>query len=71
MWSLVPDNDQARIELQILGHTDLNHVDYGSIDDLETTLPRTSRLPKSTIHEDGGGREWTRTIDLTDVNRAL
>jgi len=29
MWTLVPDNGQTRIELQILGRTDLNHVDYG------------------------------------------
>ncbi|NOR89730.1 MAG: hypothetical protein GQ524_05705 [Anaerolineales bacterium] len=65
---MVPDNGLTRIELEILGRTDLYHVDYGSTEDWETTLPWTSRLPKSAIREVYSGREWTRTIDLTDVN---
>jgi len=30
--------------------------------------PETSRLEKRRSREDWSGREWTRTIDLTDVN---
>jgi len=52
MGTLVPDNGLTRIELEILGRMDLNHVDYGSTEDWEITLPWTSRLTKSAIRED-------------------
>ena len=52
MGTLVPDNGLTRIELEILGRMDLNHVDYGSTEDWEITLPWTSGLPKSAIRED-------------------
>ena len=68
---MVPDIREFPLVSQIVGPTDLNRVDYGSTEDWEITLPWTSWLPKSAIREDYGGREWTRTIDLTDVNRAL
>ncbi len=45
-----------------------NREDYSSTEVWEIALPWTSRLPKSAILVDCGGREWTRTIDLTDVN---
>ena len=57
---MVPDNGLTRIELEILGRTDLYHVDYGSTEDWETTLPWTSWLPKSAIREDYGGRDPLR-----------
>jgi len=52
VWTMVPDNGLTRIELEILGRTDFYHVDYGSTEDWEITLPWTSRLPKSAIRED-------------------
>ncbi len=52
MRIMVPDIREFPLVSQIVGPTDLNRVDYGSIEDWETTLPWTSRLPKSAIRED-------------------
>ena len=55
---MVPDIREFPLVSQIVGPTDLNREDYGSIEDWETILPWTSRLPKSAILEvySRGGR---------------